>query len=123
MIGSIEKKIRHKGLCKRVLTVVLMILLFPFYLILVLLKIPFLKNGAADWEKEKNDILKRRNWTLIKGGWLFGDKTYSSGHTLLKAMPTILGKHYGTEWAIYTCSHMAAAGLSSSPICCSQLLH
>ena len=57
-------------------------------------------------KKEKKDILERANW--------LAGKILVSPERLLSEMPSILGKHFGGEWAIYSCSHYAAALLNIS---------
>lgn len=57
-------------------------------------------------KREKKDILERANW--------LAGKMLVSPERLLSEMPSILGKHFGGEWAIYSCSHYAAALLNIS---------
>lgn len=57
-------------------------------------------------KREKKDILERANW--------LAGKILVSPERLLSEMPSILGKHFGGEWAIYSCSHYAAALLNIS---------
>ena len=55
---------------------------------------------------EKKDILERANW--------LAGKILVSPERLLSEMPSVLGKHFGGEWAFYSCSHYAAALLNIS---------
>lgn len=61
---------------------------------------------AEKISNEKKDILERANW--------LGGKILVSPERLLRKMPFILGSQYGGEWAIYSCSHYAAALLNIS---------
>ena len=55
----------------------------------------------CDWEEEKTDILERSN--------CLRENVIVTLEQLLTAMPTALGTYYGPQWAIYSCSHLAAA--------------
>ena len=57
-------------------------------------------------KKEKKDILERANW--------LAREILVSPERLLRKMPSILGKHFGGQWAIYSCAHYAAALLNIS---------
>ena len=81
----------------------------PLYLLWILLKSPFRKKDSVNWVRSKNDILKRANWLLGKGGWLSGNDSAEDGSVLLKAMPSSIGTNFANEWALYTCSHLVAA--------------
>lgn len=57
---------------------------------------------TSAWEEEKQDILERTKWLCDKV--LCGDP-----NKLLDAMPNLLGRAYGAQWAIYSCTHLNAA--------------
>jgi len=72
--------------------------------ILVLIKIVWVACGCWDignHEKEKNDILQRKNWLV--------EKIVVEPRQLLREMPGGLGLQYQGEWALYSCSMLAKA--------------
>lgn len=58
-------------------------------------------KSTVNWQKEKSDILERAEWLC--------NQTITSPNELINKMPSMLGEHFQSEWAIYTCSHLAAA--------------
>lgn len=86
----------------RIFSALALVVLFPFNFLKV--KLSPVRPDPNPWDGEKKDILDRANWlerTII-----------TSPGKLLQSMPSILGKHYGGEWAIYSCS-MYCATLSN----------
>lgn len=62
----------------------------------------YVPQTTSAWDEEKTDILERAKWLCDKV--LCGDP-----NKLLDAMPNMLGRYYGAEWAIYSCTHLNAA--------------
>lgn len=56
---------------------------------------------CIDWEQERDDILERANW-LCK-------KIITSPETLIDEAPSMIGREYQGEWAIYCCSMLTHA--------------
>ena len=54
-----------------------------------------------DWEAERDDILERANW-LCK-------KIITDPETLMNEAPSMIGREYQGEWAIYCCSMLTHA--------------
>lgn len=73
----------------------------PFNLLSSSLKCYVPVRTESAWEEERKDILERANWLC--------DKIIVEPETLLKQMPAMLGKFYGGQWAIYSCSMLSAA--------------
>lgn len=72
--------------------------------ILVLIKVVWVAWGCwsiGKHEKEKNDILQRKNWLV--------DKIVVEPRQLLKEMPGGLGLQFQGEWALYSCSMLSKA--------------
>ena len=57
-------------------------------------------------QREKVDIIERSNW--------LASQILVEPYELLDRMPSVLGEHFGGEWAIYCCSHYSAALLNIS---------
>ena len=55
-----------------------------------------------DWEAEKQDILERANW-LVK------TIVVNNPETLMNKAPSMIGREYQGEWAIYCCSMLSHA--------------
>lgn len=55
-----------------------------------------------DWEAEKQDILERANW-LVK------TIVVKDPETLVNKAPSMIGREYQGEWAIYCCSMLSHA--------------
>lgn len=55
-----------------------------------------------DWQAEKQDILERANW-LVK------TIIVSDPETLMNKAPSMIGREYQGEWAIYCCSMLSHA--------------
>lgn len=58
-------------------------------------------KNSVDWEGEKRDIIERAEWLC--------EKIIVEPKALLSSMPKVLGRHYGGEWAIYSCAMLSAA--------------
>lgn len=84
---------------KRLVISLVWALAFPIRLIIV--KRKYVESSPIFWEKEKKDIIGRANWLC--------DKIIVSPRNLLRNMPSILGKYYAGQWAIYSCSMLTAA--------------
>ena len=56
----------------------------------------------AEWEGEKEDILERANWLCSK-------IVVSDPETLINEAPSMIGREYQGEWAIYCCSMLTHA--------------
>lgn len=56
----------------------------------------------AEWEGEKEDILERANWLCSK-------IVVSDPETLMNEAPSMIGREYQGEWAIYCCSMLTHA--------------
>lgn len=84
---------------KRLVIGLVWALAFPIRLIIV--KRKYVEFSPICWEKEKKDIIGRANWLC--------DKVIVSPRNLLRNMPSILGKYYAGQWAIYSCSMLTAA--------------
>lgn len=72
--------------------------------ILVLIKVVWVAWGCwsiGSHEKEKADILQRKNWLV--------DKIVVEPRQLLKEMPGGLGLQFQGEWALYSCSMLSKA--------------
>lgn len=72
--------------------------------VLVLIKVAWVVWGCwsiGSHEKEKTDILQRRNWLI--------GKVVVEPRQLLKEMPSGLGLQFQGEWALYSCSMLAKA--------------
>lgn len=82
---------------KNIFYIVVWLISFPVRLLRLLLPI----RKYVDWRKEKSDIIERANWLC--------DRVIVAPNELRKQMPKMLGKHYGCEWAIYSCSMLVAA--------------
>ena len=59
------------------------------------------KPDGIDWESEREDILERANW-LCK-------KIIVAPEALMNEAPSMIGREYQGEWAIYCCSMLAHA--------------
>ena len=71
---------------------------------LVLIKVAWVVWGCwsiGSQQKEKNDILQRKNWLV--------DKIVVEPRQLLKEMPGGLGLQFQGEWALYSCSMFSKA--------------
>lgn len=55
----------------------------------------------ATWEEERVDILERTNWLC--------EQVIKSPEQLIADTPSIIGKEYQGEWAIYSCSMLSHA--------------
>jgi hypothetical protein len=77
--------------------------------VLVLIKVVWVAWGwsIGSQQKEKNDILQRKNWLV--------DKIVVEPRQLLKEMPGGLGLQFQGEWALYSCSMLSKA-LSNTSI-------
>lgn len=78
--------------------------------VLVLIKVAWVVWGCwsiGSQQKEKNDILQRKNWLV--------DKIVVEPRQLLKEMPGGLGLQFQGEWALYSCS-MLSKSLSNTSI-------
>lgn len=72
--------------------------------VLVLIKVAWVVWGCwsiGSQQKEKNDILQRKNWLV--------DKIVVEPRQLLKEMPGGLGLQFQGEWALYSCSMFSKA--------------
>lgn len=72
--------------------------------VLVLIKVAWAVWGCwsiGSQQKEKNDILQRKNWLV--------DKIVVEPRQLLKEMPGGLGLQFQGEWALYSCSMFSKA--------------
>lgn len=72
--------------------------------VLVLIKVAWVVWGCwsiGSQQKEKNDILQRKNWLV--------DKIVVEPRQLLKEMPGGLGLQFQGEWALYSCSMLSKA--------------
>lgn len=56
---------------------------------------------TIDWEQEREDILERANW-LCK-------KIITTPEALMNQAPSMIGREYQGEWAIYCCSMLTHA--------------
>lgn len=73
-------------------------------IVLVLIKAVWSSWGCwsiGNHEKEKTDILQRKNWLV--------DKVLVEPRQLLKEMPGGLGLQFQGEWALYSCSMFSKA--------------
>lgn len=73
-------------------------------IVLVMIKVVWVAWGCwsiGSHEKEKTDILQRKNW-LVK-------KIVVEPRQLLNEMPSQLGLQFQGEWALYSCSMFAKA--------------
>jgi len=59
------------------------------------------KPDSAAWEEEKEDILERANW-LCK-------EVITEPESLMNKAPSMIGREYQGEWAIYCCSMLTHA--------------
>lgn len=59
------------------------------------------KPESSAWEEEKEDILERANW-LCK-------EIITDPESLMNKAPSIIGREYQGEWAIYCCSMLTHA--------------
>lgn len=57
-------------------------------------KAPTIPSHNLEWSFEKDDILERAEW--------LSKQIIVEPAELQRKMPTVLGKHYGGEWAIYS---------------------
>ncbi len=57
--------------------------------------------NSIDWEAEKEDILERANWLCRK--------IIVDPETLMNEAPSMIGREYQGEWAIYCCSMLSHA--------------
>lgn len=58
-------------------------------------------RDTYDWQRERRDIIQRAEWLC--------EKIIVEPKALLNSMPKMLGRHYGGEWAIYSCAMLSAA--------------
>ena len=65
-------------------------------------------KNTVDWEGERRDILERTEWLC--------ERIIVEPKALLDSMPKMLGRHYGGEWAIYSCAMLSAALVNISRI-------
>lgn len=73
-------------------------------LILILIKLIWVVSscwGNGSFEKEKQDILQRRNWLV--------SKIVVEPRKLLDEMPDVIGLQFQGEWALYSCSMLTEA--------------
>lgn len=73
-------------------------------LLMVLAKVVWvvvMTRHIGSFESERTDILKRRNYLL--------EKVITSPQGLIDAMPSVVGRHFQGEWAIYSTSMLSAA--------------
>ena len=71
---------------------------------LILTKIVWVQcccRGIGTFESEKEDILERRAYLI--------EKVVTTPEKLLDEMPAAIGPQFQGEWALYTCSMLAAA--------------
>lgn len=71
---------------------------------LILTKIVWVQCSCRDlgtFESEKEDILERRAYLI--------EKVVTTPEKLLDEMPAAIGPQFQGEWALYTCSMLAAA--------------
>lgn len=59
------------------------------------------RRDTYDWQRERRDIIERAEWLC--------EKIIVEPKALLNSMPKMLGRHYGGEWAIYSCAMLSAA--------------
>lgn len=59
------------------------------------------KQDCAAWEEEREDILERANW-LCK-------EIITDPESLMQKAPSMIGREYQGEWAIYCCSMLTHA--------------
>lgn len=79
-------------------------ILLDSMVVLVLIKVAWVVWGCwsiGSQQKEKNDILQRKNWLV--------DKIVVEPRQLLKEMPGGLGLQFQGEWALYSCSMLSKA--------------
>lgn len=79
-------------------------ILLDSMVVLVLIKVAWVVWGCwsiGSQQKEKNDILQRKNWLV--------DKIVVEPRQLLKEMPGGLGLQFQGEWALYSCSILSKA--------------
>lgn len=70
----------------------------------------YLKAKATidSWDDEKEDIIERANW--------LEDIIITEPHKLIRRMPSVLGRFYQGQWAIYSCSFYAASLVNISKL-------
>lgn len=61
-----------------------------------------------DWEEEREDILERANWLC--------QQVIKDADELVSSAPSIIGRHFQCEWAIYSCSMLTHALANISAI-------
>lgn len=76
----------------------------PFRLLLTLL----LCSINVNWQRERRDIIERAEWLC--------ERIIVEPKALLASMPKMLGRHYGGEWAIYSCAMLSVALVNISRI-------
>lgn len=76
----------------------------PYRFVLSLLP----RRDTHDWQRERMDIIERAEWLC--------EKIIVEPKVLLNSMPKMLGRHYGGEWAIYSCAMLSAALVNISRI-------
>ena len=104
-IGKAHTVAMRTGVINRLLAGLAWIVLFVPNLLLRSLKRLF-KDNHPSAAGEKRDVLERADW--------LAGKILPGPERLLDGMPSVLGRFYGGQWAIYTCSHFSAALLNIS---------
>lgn len=105
MDTDFQNKVSKMNLIKRILAGILWVILWLPNLLWQTVRYHIIGLRVSA-DREKRDILERANW--------LAEKILVPPEQLLSEMPSILGKHFGGEWAIYSCSHYAAALLNIS---------
>ena len=105
LLSKILKKILNRyGLrgVVRYSTVVL------FFIVLKSFSVSYISKEYGSFEKEKEDILERRNYLV--------DKLVTSPREVLDEMPAGIGMQFQGEWALYSCSMLSAALVNISQL-------
>lgn len=93
---------RHKRTIIKITAVILLLT------ILKIVTLSWRSREFGSFDKEKSDILRRREWLL--------SKVATSPREVIDAMPASLGSQYQGEWALYSCSMTAASLVNISKL-------
>ena len=105
LLSKILKKILNRYGLRGVVRYSTVVLLF---IVLKSFSVSYISKEHGSFEKEKEDILERRNYLV--------DKLVTSPREVLDEMPAGIGTQFQGEWALYSCSMLSAALVNISQL-------
>ena len=83
-------------------------LLVLFFVVLKGISVAYMKPSRGGIEEERTDIIARRDYLQ--------DKLLTSPKRVINLMPAIVGEQFQGEWALYSCSMLAASLVNISEL-------